>query len=122
MNIAADKLGIPQDQLRLINVLDDGMTDSDDRPVAANGSRGCLEEVLKRFNIKEKRAPEGPWVYGRIVTLGNKFIGIEDRVGSSATCKIYDDGYVDLANFHVELGQGARTTDAMFVAEVLNPL
>lgn len=120
MNIAADKLGIPQDQLRLINVLDDGMTDSDGRPVVANGSRGCLEEVLKRFNIKEKRASEGPWVYGRSVTLGNKFIGIEDRVGTSATCKIYDDGYVDLSNFHVELGQGARTTDAMFAAEVLN--
>lgn len=120
MNIAADKLGISQEQLRLINVLDDGMTDSDGRPVVANGSRGCLEEVLKRFNIKEKRKPEGPWVYGRSVTLGNKFIGIEDRVGSGATCRIYDDGYVDLANFHVELGQGARTTDAMFVAEVLN--
>lgn len=120
MNIAADKLGISQDQIRLMNVLMDGMTDCDERPVVSNSSKECLEEVLKRFSMKEKRAPEGPWVYGRSVTLGNKFIGIEDRCGSSATCKINPDGYVDLANFHVELGQGARTTDAMFTAETLN--
>lgn len=120
MNIAADKLGIGQDQIRLVNALTDGMEDSDGREAVANSSKDCLEEVLKRFDITNKRESEGPWVYGRSVTLGNKFIGIEDRVGSSAYCKINEDGYVDLCNFHVELGQGARTTDAMFVAETLN--
>lgn len=120
MNDAAEKLGIGQDQIRLINALEDGMEDSDGRPVKHNSSKACLEEVLKKFDIHTKREPEGPWVYGKSICLGNKFIGIEDRVGSSAYCKIYEDGFVDLCNFHVELGQGARTTDAMCCAEVLN--
>lgn len=120
MQEAAKKLGISQAQIRLINALEDGMEDSDGRPVKFNSSKACLQEVLKKFDINEKRAPEGPWVYGKSICLGNKFIGIEDRVGSSAYCKIYDDGYVDLCNFHVELGQGARTTDAMCCAEALN--
>ena len=120
MNIAAKKLGIGQYQIRLVNVLTEGMIDCDNRPVHSNGSKGCLEEVIKRFDIHTKRAPEGPWVYGKSVTLGNKFMGVEDPNGSSAYCKIHDDGSVDLYNFHVELGQGARTTDAMCAAEVLN--
>lgn len=120
MQEAAEKLGIGQDQIRLINVLEDGMEDSDGRPVKHNSSKACLEEVLKKFDIHEKREPEGPWVYGKSICLGNKFIGIEDRVGSSAYCKIYEDGFVDLCNYHVELGQGARTTDAMCCAETLN--
>ena len=120
MNEAAKLLHIGQDQIRLINALEDGMEDSDGRPAKHNSSKACLEEILKKFDINTVRKQEGPCVYGKTIFLGNKFIGIEDRVGSSAYCKIYDDGYVDLCNFHVELGQGARTTDAMCCAETLN--
>lgn len=120
MTQAAKKLGISQEQIRLINVLEDGMNDSDRRLVRDNGSKGCLMGVINKFDVDHKRTQEGPWVYGKSITLANKFIGIEDPVGSSATVRIYDDGWVDLANFHVELGQGANTTDAMFCAETLN--
>lgn len=120
MTEAANILGIGQDEIRLKNILEDGMEDSDGRLVMDNGSKACLESVLSKFDIHSKPEPDGPWVYGKSVCVANKFIGVEDAVGSSATCRIYDDGYVDLANYHVELGQGARTTDAMFCAEILN--
>lgn len=120
MNEAAVKLGLSQEEIRLRNVLVDGMEDSGGKDVKHNSSKACLEEVIKKFNVTKKREPDGPWTYGKSICLANKFMGVEDEVGSSAYCKIYDDGFVDLCNFHVELGQGARTTDAMCCAETLN--
>lgn len=119
MDEAARKLGLTQGEIRMRNVLVDGMEDSSGKDVRYNSSKAILEEVLDKFDVDRKRPAEGPWRFGKSICLANKFMGVEDEVGSSAYCKIYEDGYVDLCNFHVELGQGARTTDAMCCAEVL---
>lgn len=118
-DIAADLLGMDRGQLRLKNLLVDGDTDCDGREVYNNGSVACMESVIDAIHLDTRRAPEGPWVYGKSVAIGNKFVGVEDPNGTAAFCKIEDDGTATLFVSHVELGQGGLTVDAMAAAETL---
>lgn len=118
-DIAADRLGIDRGELRLKNLLRDGDIDCDGREVYNNGSFECMKTVLERIHLNEKKAPDGPWLYGKGVSIGNKFVGVEDPNGTGAICKIEDDGTATLYVSHVELGQGALTVDAMTAAETL---
>lgn len=106
-DIAADLLGIDRGELRLKNLLIDGDTDCDGREVYNNGSVACMRSVIEHIHLDQRRAPEGPWLYGKSVAIGNKFIGTEDPNGTGAMCKIEDDGTATLYVSHVELGQGA---------------
>lgn len=119
MDEAAKKLGIDRAEIRLRNVLIDGELDGEDHLVVNNGSKGCLEETIKHFDVNKKRPPQGPWHFGRALALGNKFIGVEDPDGTGAMCKIGDDGSATIYLSHVEMGQGALTVDAMAAAETL---
>ena len=119
MDEAAKKLGIDRAEIRFKNVLEDGELDGDDHLVVNNGSRACLEETVKYFDVNKKRPPQGPWYFGRALSLGNKFVGVEDPAGTGAMCKVEDDGSVTIYLSHVEMGQGALTVDAMAAAETL---
>lgn len=119
MDEAARKLGIGRDEIRLKNVLRDGDRDGNDKEVFNNASEYCLKKAIEGIHLEERRAPEGPWRFGKSVSLGNKFVGTEDEQGTGALVKVNCDGSVTLYNAHVELGQGAKTVDAMAVAETL---
>ena len=118
-DIAADLLGMDRGELRLKNLLRDGDVDCDGREVYNNGSVACMEKVLEKIKLSQKRASDGLWLYGKSVAIGNKFVGVEDPNGTGAICKIEDDGTATLYVSHVELGQGALTVDAMAAAETL---
>ena len=119
MDEAAKKLGIDRAEIRLKNVITDGEFDGDDHLVENNGSRECLLKTLKAFDVNKKRPPQGPWYFGRGLSLGNKFVGVEDPAGTGALVKIEDDGSAVICISHVEMGQGALTVDAMAAAEEL---
>lgn len=119
MDEAARKLGIGREEIRLINVLHDGDRDGNDKVVFNNGSGVCLQKAIDAIHLEERRAPEGPWRFGKSVSLANKFVGTEDEQGTGALCQFNSDGSVTIYNAHVELGQGAKTVDAMAAAETL---
>lgn len=117
MDEAARKLGIGRDEIRLKNVLHNGDRDGNDKVVFNNGSDYCLRKAIDGIHLEQHRKADGPWRYGKSVSLGNKFVGTEDEQGTGALCKVNSDGSVTIYNAHVELGQGAKTVDAMAAAE-----
>ncbi|MDO4487357.1 MAG: xanthine dehydrogenase family protein molybdopterin-binding subunit [Bacillota bacterium] len=118
MTLAAEKLGIDSVEIRLKNLLKDGEADGAGQPSVDNDCIPALKEAARRFNWYESvRENEGPWVYGKGVAVGNK-IGFVGDMGTSATCKIKEDGTLEIYVFHVEMGQGALTVDAQSAAEV----
>lgn len=119
MDEAARKLGIGRDEIRLKNVLHNGDRDGNDKEVFNNGSDYCLKKAIEGIRLDERRPAEGPWHYGKSISLGNKFVGTEDVQGTGALCKVNSDGSVTIYNSHVEMGQGAKTVDAMAAAETL---
>ena len=119
MEIAAKYLSMDRGQLRLKNLIIDGDIDGLGKRAYNNGSVETLRRTLDKIKLNEKRAPEGPWHYGKSVAIGNKFIGTEDPMGTGALCKIQDDGTAVIYISHVELGQGGLTVDAMAAAETL---
>lgn len=116
MDIAARKLGMDRGELRLKNVLENGDIDAIGQTTSNNQSKRALLHALEKVKLNERRPPEGPWVFGKGVSLGNKFTFF-GPTGTCCTCKVYPDGYIEIRIFHVEMGQGALTVDAMAAAE-----
>ncbi len=117
MNKIADKLGIDQVEIRRKNVLVDGDVDVISQTTHNNGTLSCLNKVADYLDWGEaKKELPSPWVYGRGVSLGNKFSAC-GSTGTAAMCKIHPDGKIELRYFHIEMGQGADTVLAQIAAE-----
>lgn len=118
-DIAAKKLGIDVGTIRLKNVLVDGDEDGLGQITYCNRTREALERSIESIKLDERRPPEGPWVFGKGVSVGNKFTNF-GPTGTGAICRILPDGTIELKNSHIEMGQGAATVDAMAVAETFH--
>lgn len=120
MTRAAEKLGLDPVEIRLKNLLKDGDIDGGGQKTVDNHSIEALKKAADVFQwdkpVKERK---GPWVYGKGVSVGNK-IGVVGNMGTSSTCKIKEDGTLEVYVFHVEMGQGALTVDAQSAAEVFD--
>lgn len=116
LDIAAKKLGIDRGELRMKNVLVNGDIDAIGQTTRNNQSKLALEHTLEKINLSERRPPEGPWLFGKGISLGNKFTFF-GPTGTCCTCKVNPDGNIEIRVFHVEMGQGALTVDAMAAAE-----
>lgn len=119
MDIAAKKLGLTPVEIRRINALRDGDIDGLGQVNHSLGSLESLEKVAEKLNLSERRPPEGPWVFGKGLALGNKFTNF-GMTHTGSICKIYEDGCIELRTSHVEMGQGGHTVDAMCAAEVFH--
>jgi len=117
MDRVADKLGISRADIRRRNLLVDGDEDGIGQITYNNNTMACLEKAVDYLKMDEpRRKPEGPWVFGKGISVGNKFTSYWDT-GTVATCKVYDDGNIEIRTFHVEMGQGAHTVLAQVAAE-----
>lgn len=116
MDKAADQLGISQVDIRRMNVLVDGDEDGIGQITHNNGTMACLEKAVEYLDSEPITENEGPWVYGRGYSVGNKFTSYWDT-GTVAACKVCDDGTIEIRNYHIEMGQGSVTVDAQVAAE-----
>lgn len=118
MDRAAKALGMDPVDLRLKNVLEENDVDAIGQRTHNNEGRACIETCAKELNWKHKErpAPDGPWVYGRAIALGNKVVTF-GATGTSATVKLLEDGVIELRVSHNEIGQGALTVDEQAVCE-----
>lgn len=118
MTRAAEKLGIDPVDIRIKNLLVDGDIDGAGQKTVNNDSIPAVKKAAEEFNwYGKKQRTEGPWVYGKGISVGNK-VGVVGNMGTSATCKIKEDGTLEIYVFHVEMGQGALTVDSQSAAEV----
>lgn len=118
---AAEILGIDKLDIRMMNMLEDGEEDGCGEVMGKyyhNGTPAALAAAAADlgWNTKPKREPEGPWVYGRGLSTGNKFVTF-GPTGTEAWCIVREDGFIEVRTFHVEMGQGANTVDATAAAE-----
>ena len=117
LDLAAEALGIDKYDIRKINVLRKGDIDGHGQLVYNNGSDEAITAAAKFIEWdKPAHAPEGPWRYGKGLSLGNKFTAY-GKTGTEANVTILDDDKIEVAVSHVEMGQGALTVDSQHVAE-----
>ena len=117
LDLAAEALGIDKYDIRKINVLRKGDIDGHGQLVYNNGSDEAITAAAKFIEWdKPAHAPEGPWRYGKGLSLGNKFTAY-GKTGTEANVIILDDDKIEVAVSHVEMGQGALTVDCQHVAE-----
>lgn len=117
---AADILGMDKLEIRLKNLLVDGDEDGFGQLVGkhyTNDTVPALKKAAEHIKWGEpKHAPEGPWVYGKGLSTGNKFVAF-GPTGTEAWCIVREDGVVEIRTFHNEMGQGAMTVDVIAAAE-----
>lgn len=117
MDRVAEKLGIDKVEIRRKNLLVDGDHDGNDQVTYNNMSQRALQKAAEYINWGEpKREAEGPWVFGKGISVGNKYTECGDS-GTVAMCKIHDDGVIEIRHYHIEMGQGANTILAEIAAE-----
>lgn len=120
MDRVADALGIDKMEIRKKNLLVDGDLDGNNQVTYNNRSLVALEEVEKYLDWgSEKKPADGPWVYGRGISVGNKYTECGDS-GTVAMCKVHDDGTIEIRHYHIEMGQGCNTILAEIAAEEFN--
>ena len=116
---AAELLGIDKYEIRMKNLLVDGDIDGHGQVTENNGTKEALEAAARHIQWgRPAHAPEGPWRYGKGLSVGNKFTAY-GKTGAEATCAIKDDNSAEIRVFHCEMGQGALTVDAQAAAEEL---
>lgn len=114
---AAKLLGMDSYDLRMKNLLEDGDEDIHGHITYNNASKEALKQAAEHIKWKDREngKKEGPWVYGKGLSIGNKYT--RSGVGCSAICEVKDDGTVEIRVFHIEMGQGGFTVDAQAAAE-----
>ncbi|MBI2368717.1 MAG: molybdopterin-dependent oxidoreductase [Deltaproteobacteria bacterium] len=119
LDTLARELGVDPVELRRRNLYREGELFITGEPLHSLGVRESLDQVARSLRWEEwraaRRAPEGPWVYGKGVacTLKNTVT----PSGSSAAVKLNEDGTVEVLCATVEIGQGARTVLSQIVAQ-----
>jgi carbon-monoxide dehydrogenase large subunit len=113
---AAQKLGMDSAEIRMKNLLEDGDIDGTGMVTDNNSCKEAFAKAVDFIEWGKRRAPEGVWVFGKGVSAANKFTTLGDTC-TQATCKVVDDGTIEVRTFHIELGQGAATVDAQVAAE-----
>lgn len=117
MDLAAEALGIDEYEIRKRNVLQKGDIDGHGQLVYNNGSDAALTAAAKYIKWGQPaHAEEGPWRFGKGLSLGNKFTAYGET-GTEATVEIKDDDTLEVRVSHVEMGQGALTVDSQHAAE-----
>lgn len=116
MDRMADKFGIDKVEIRRKNVLVNGDEDVNGQITHDNQTLAALNKTAEYLEWGKKiEQPDGPWVIGKGIGLGNKFS--MNGSTSSIIIKIHDDGCIEVRHYHIELGQGCNTVHAMIVAE-----
>lgn len=117
MDRVAEILGIDKAEIRRKNLLVDGDRDGNNQVTYNNRSVAALEKAVEYIDWgAERRKPQGPWLFGKGISVGNKYTECGDS-GTVAMCKVHDDGCIELRHFHVEMGQGCNTILAEIAAE-----
>lgn len=117
MDRVAEQLGVDKFEIRRKNLLVDGDRDGNNQVTYNNMSTRALQKASEFLNWKKpKREPVGDWVFGRGISVGNKYTECGDS-GTVGMCKIHDDGTIEIRHFHIEMGQGANTILAEIAAE-----
>lgn len=118
LDMAAEKLGIDKYDIRKKNVLQKGDIDGHGQLVYNNGSDEALTAAANYIEWGKPAHPsDGPWRYGKGLSLGNKFTAY-GKTGTESTVTILDDDTMEVYTAHVEMGQGANTVDCQQVAEI----
>lgn len=117
MDTAAELLGIDKYEIRKKNVLHLGDVDGHGQIVNSNGSDEALTKAAEFIKWGEPaRKANGPWRYGKGLSLGNKFTAY-GKTGTEANVIILHDDTIEVHVSHVEMGQGSMTVDCQHVAE-----
>lgn len=120
MDRVADILGVDKFEIRRKNLLVDGDRDGNNQITYNNMSTRALEKAAEFLDWSQpKKADKGDWVYGRGISVGNKYTECGDS-GTVAMCKVHDDGVIEIRHYHIEMGQGANTILAEIAAETFN--
>jgi CO/xanthine dehydrogenase Mo-binding subunit len=115
MDIAAGELGIPPAELRRKNLLREGEPMLNGEIVHSIGAAECLDRVCESINLKERRAPEGPWRKGKGLALGNKYSSPGTRYG--ARIQVTENDRIIVYHGADAVGQGVNTVMAQIAAE-----
>jgi len=120
MDKAAKLLGIDRLEIRKKNLLVNGDIDGHGQVTHNNASMEALEKSAEYIKLDQgERKVEGPWVYGKGISVGNKFSAFGDT-GTESMCIVHDDGTIEIRVYHCEMGQGGLTVDAQAAAEEFN--
>lgn len=119
MDKAGELLGIDKLEIRKKNLLVNGDVDGHGQVTRNNESMAAIQKAAEyiKWGTENKKA-DGPWRYGKGLSLGNKFTAFGET-GAEASCTVRDDCSVEIRVFHCEMGQGALTVDAQAAAEEL---
>jgi len=120
MDVIARRLGLDPVELRLKNLLREGDAFVTDEPVSSFGLDRCVEQVAAAIGWDGPRAiPTAvpAVVRGKGVACAMKTTMTPSN--SAASVQLHADGSAVLLTSSVEIGQGARTSLAQVVAEVL---
>lgn len=116
----ADKLGMDPVDLRLMNFTKDGDFSAQHEIIRGNGAAGVITKVKELMTAwGPKPSVADPWVVGRGIAAANKY-SQGDMVHNLIFLKLRSSGLVDIIADTMDIGQGANTAIAQFVAEALN--
>ena len=131
MDILAEQLGIDPLELRSINAVSEGDVTVHGRVIDSCGLSEALEIAARETQWEKKRKEFARQTTAENSTNKVRGIGMAcgvhgsgttrlSPIGSAALVRIFQDGTVHVASSEGDIGQGARTVQAMIVSEVLD--
>ena len=124
MDELADKLQFNPVKVRLLNASRSNSTNYSGVKISSNGLKECIEKALKLsgWSFDKKSGGKGPLLTGYGMSIAPGSGGGPQRFGyrAEATLELAENGTIILVTSAVDLGTGAETLMAQFVAEVLD--
>ena len=120
MDEIARRLGVDPLELRLMNLLKEGDRFITDEPMISVGISECVEQAAKSISWDgkaEQSLRSGPIVRGKGLAVAIKSTSTPST--SAASVRLNSDGSAILLTSSAEIGQGAHTSLAQIVGDVL---